>query len=101
MAACIRTHGSALSRRTGGGLSRRRHNGNEEDMTAWKVLAVGVLAAAASAAWVQKNSIGKLRQQNAELRQQAELASENRPATPVPADNDEMQNLTEATRDLP
>jgi hypothetical protein len=77
------------------------HQGNEENVTALKILAVGVIAAAVTTAWVQKSSITQLRQQNAELRQQADLSSDNRAAAPVPADNEEIQNLTEATRDLP
>jgi hypothetical protein len=70
-------------------------------MTALKILAVGVLAAAVGAAWVQKSSISKLREQNAEVRQQLEAAPKNPSAMPSTADDEEVQNLTEATRDLP
>jgi hypothetical protein len=72
-------------------------------MTLLKFVAVGVLAAAVGAAWVQKNSIAQLRQTNAGLRHQAiqaeELAGRNRSGQQ--SDNPEIKALTEATGELP
>src|SRR5262245_54711836 len=69
-----------------------------------KIIAVCLLAAALGAAWVQRNSIAALRQTNAAQRQQAveaqERASANRRA-PQQGDDQEIQSLTEATRELP
>src|SRR5687767_7247955 len=68
-----------------------------------KAIAVCLLAAAVGAAWVQRNSIAALREKNIELRQQADAenaARENRRAPPR-VDDQEIQSLTEATRELP
>jgi hypothetical protein len=69
-----------------------------------KIIAVCLLAAAVGAAWVQRNSIAALREKNVELRQQAaeaeSAARENRGA-PQPVDDQEIQSLTETTKELP
>src|SRR6185503_2215744 len=68
-----------------------------------KIIAVCLLAAAIGAAWVQRNSIAALREKNIELRRQADAenaARENRGAPPR-VDDQEIQSLTEATRELP
>ena len=68
-----------------------------------KIIAVCLLAAAVGVAWVQRNSIAALRKKNIELRQQADAenaARENR-GTPRHVDDQEIQSLTEATRELP
>ena len=68
-----------------------------------KIIAVCLLAAAVGAAWGQRNSIAALREKNIELRQQANAenaARENRGAPPR-VDDQEIQSLTEATRELP
>jgi hypothetical protein len=71
-------------------------------MTVLKIIAVGVLAAALSFARVQKNSIARLRQTNAGLRQQAAEAAENQNSRVAQVgDDQELQSLTEATRELP
>lgn len=69
-----------------------------------KIIAVCLLAAAVGAAWVQRNSIAALREKNVELRQQAakaeRAARENRGA-PQHIDDQEVQSLVEATKELP
>lgn len=69
-----------------------------------KFIAVGLLAAAVIAAWLQRNAIAALRQSNAELRQQAadsaQLAITVRGA-PAQSDDQAMQHLAEAAKELP
>lgn len=69
-----------------------------------KIIAVCLLVAAVGAVWVQRTSIAALREKNIELRQQAADAEsaprENRGA-PQPVNDQEIQSLTEATRELP
>ena len=68
-----------------------------------KIIAVGLLAAAVGAAWVQRNSIAALREKNIELRQQtgAENAVRENRGAPPRVDDQEIQSLTEATREVP
>jgi len=68
-----------------------------------KIIAVCLLAVAVGAAWVQRNSIAALREKNIELRQQAdaENAARENGGLPPRVDGQEIQSLTEATRELP
>jgi hypothetical protein len=71
-------------------------------MTRLKFIAVGVLVAAMAVAWMQKKSIGGLREANAALRQQAaEAEKAQNEAASQGGDNPEIEALTEATRELP
>src|SRR5215211_6616531 len=72
-AACRGAPGIEPCKRMADGYWKTMRPGNEEvEMTGMKFIAVGVLAAAVAVAWVQKDSIRKLRQHNAELRQGSE-----------------------------
>lgn len=69
-----------------------------------KFIAVCLLAAAVVAAWMQRSSIAALRQTNSELCQQVAEAEQRATATrgtPAPADDQAMQQLAEAAKELP